>query len=71
MGTRVLLPEYFFNLYFFEYSSTFKIKVLVLVLEYLGLVLVPNTAYLQYICNGFSRLTVLISSAKYRHMAKQ
>ena len=43
MGTRVLLPEYFFNLYFFEYSSTFKIKVLVLDLEYLGLVLVPNT----------------------------
>ena len=43
MGSRVLLPEYFFNLYFFEYSSTFKIKVLVLVLEYLGLVLVPNT----------------------------
>ena len=43
MGTRVLLPEYFINLYFCEYSSTFKIKVLVLVLEYLGLVLVPNT----------------------------
>ena len=43
MGTRVLLPDYFFNLYFFEYSSTFKIKVLVLVIEYLGLVLVPNT----------------------------
>ena len=45
MGTRVLLPEYIFNLYFFEYSSTFKIKVLVLVLEYLGLVLVPNIGY--------------------------
>ena len=43
MGTRVLLHEYFFNLYFFEYSSTFKIKVLVL--EYLGLVLVPNTVF--------------------------
>ena len=45
MGSRVLLPEYFFNLYFFEYSSTFKIKVLVLVLEYYGLELVPNTDY--------------------------
>ena len=43
MGTWVLLPEYIFNLYLFEYSSTFKIKVLVLVLEFLELVLVPNT----------------------------
>ena len=44
MGTRVLVLEYIINLYLFEYSSTFKSKVLVHVLEYLELVLVPNTA---------------------------
>ena len=43
MDTRVLLLKYFFNLYFFYYSSTLTIKVLLLVLEYLGLVLVSNT----------------------------
>ena len=44
MGTRVLLLEYIINTCtYFEYSSTFKSKVLVHVLEYLELVLVPNT----------------------------
>ena len=42
------VPEYFYQSTFltctyFEYSRTFKIKVLVHVLDYLELVLVPNT----------------------------
>ena len=38
-------PSTFSTCTYFEYSSTFKIKVLVLVLEYLELVLVHNTDY--------------------------
>ena len=37
-------PSTFLTCTYFEYSNTFKIKVLVHVLEYLELVLVPNTA---------------------------
>ena len=45
MGTRVLLPEYILTCTYFKYSSTFKIKVLVYILEYLELVLLPNTVH--------------------------
>ena len=43
MGTRVLYPSTFLNGGSLRYSSIFIIKVLGLVLEYLKLVLVPNT----------------------------
>ena len=52
---------------YFEYSSTFKSKVLVHVLEYLELVLVPNTAltvqYLEIIFPSFKASTVYIRMA--------
>ena len=46
MGTEYFYPSKFLTYTYFEYSSTFKIKVLVHVLEYLELVLVPNTVYM-------------------------